>query len=858
MDSRFFTFVWRYSKRDQLIILALTIASFPLVYISLEIPKIIINEAISGTDFPKEFLGLELEQVPYLMMLCFAFLFLVVAINAIKWVMNVQIGMTGERMLRRMRYMLFERVMRFRIQRFRSTKAGEVIQSILGEIEPLGGFFGEVIATPCFQGGLLVVYVTFIFMQDVVLGFAAVSLYPIQAFIIPKLQAKIVRLNKQRAANTRVLADTIGEAVNVIPEIHTNDTARWHMAQVAGRLYQNTVIRLQLFKRKFTIKFVNNFMNQLTPFFFYSAGGYLVIRGDLDFGSLVAVLAAYKDVAAPWKAVLNYVQRWTDFNSRYIFVVENFSGADVMSDSRVYADETAEPLSGTLEFREVEGGPGTGGLQLARLDIAPGQMAGVAGGSSGGREALLRFASGLGVPASGRITMGGRALADCSMPQIGAAIAYVGAEPGIVSGTLRENLLYGLFRQSPDLADADGAEIAEMLREARLTGNATADPHGDWVDYAAAGFDGPEALEDRLMALIDMTGLSPEVYSGALNARIDPARAVEWTGPIMEARARLRGDGADLSDMVEDWDPEGFNSNATILENLLFGLPNTARTTFADYLDDPGVIALIDEIGARPEMLAIGEAIAREFSELVDAVEGESSVLDSFQGYDRADILAAHEAVIAMGGTVKAAAVAAREALFIKLAAVFVQVRDRLDVLDEDRIARLLEYRAKARALIAERDDFVTFDEDRFMPGRSISGNIVHGKRRFDRRATWRRLDALMEQAIDEAGLRRDLIRLGLDRHLGSGSGISSATKRRIGLVRALMKRPALMVLDGIAGNNTATDAALRAAIREAVPEATILYAVAEDGAEAGADIVIRIGEDGAARCEEPESKAQP
>ena len=118
MDAKFFSFVWRHSRRDQLLILSLTVASFPLVYISLEIPKIIINEAISGTDFPKELLGFEFEQIPYLLLLCGLFLFMVVAINGIKWLMNVQIGMTGERMLRRLRFMLFERVMLFKMSRF--------------------------------------------------------------------------------------------------------------------------------------------------------------------------------------------------------------------------------------------------------------------------------------------------------------------------------------------------------------------------------------------------------------------------------------------------------------------------------------------------------------------------------------------------------------------------------------------------------------------------------------------------------------------------------------------------------------------------------------------------------------------
>src|SRR5690606_31729534 len=129
-------------------------------------------------------------------------------------------------------------------------------------------------------------------------------------------------LNKARALNTRKLAESINQTINLSGEVQTNNTARWHMAQVAGRLHENTLIRLDIFKRKFTIKFINNFLNQLTPFFFYAVGGYFVIIGKLDFGSLVAVLAAYKDVAAPWKEVLAYMQRWNDFNSRYVFVVE--------------------------------------------------------------------------------------------------------------------------------------------------------------------------------------------------------------------------------------------------------------------------------------------------------------------------------------------------------------------------------------------------------------------------------------------------------------------------------------------------------------------------------------------------------
>jgi putative ABC transport system ATP-binding protein len=851
MEARFFKFVWRYSKREQVIILALTVLSFPLVYISLEIPKIIVNDAISGRDFPRDILGFELQQIPYLLVLCGAFLTMVVLINGIKWLLNVTIGMCGERMLRRLRFLLFEQVMRFRLSRFRTTKPGEVIQSMLGEIEPLGGFIGEVIATPAFQGGLLAVYVVFIFIQDLWLGLAAISLYPIQAFLIPKLQAKVIRLNRARARNTRALADSISESIANVADIHTNDTARWHMAQLAGRLHSNTLIRIDLYRRKFTIKFINNFMNQLTPFFFYSAGGYLVIIGDLDFGSLVAVLAAYKDLAGPWKQVLNYVQRWTDFNSRYEFVAESFTGEDVFGPERI-SSETAEPLTGNLELSGIEGGPGTGGLNLSRLVVQPGQTVAVAGGASGAREGLLRMMAGLLDPAGGQITIGGTSLSNATLPQIGSTLAYVGSEPGMISRTIRDNLVYGLLRKAPDLAEQSTAEAITLLREAQRTGNITADPEGDWIDYAAAGAEGAEDLDRRLLSLVDRVGLADDLVATALDGHVDPADAERWTEPILAARAQLAASfGAEeLDDIAEPWLPGRYNTNGSLLANVLFGLPTQPAEDPRAILRLPLVAEALDGSGARSELEAIGRDIAQEFATLVEAVEENSTVLDSFPAYPKTEILAAAELVhMYLGQSIEAMSAEHRETLLV-IALPFVQTRDRLDVLDDARIARLMECQARARKLLSGREGFVFFDEDRFSAGRTIAENIVNAKRRYDRKSAWKLLAERMEDAIRAAGLRDDLIRLGLAAPAGSGgSNLSATARRRTALIRALLKRPRLLILDGIAGGGDPADIALRELIRAELPDAALVYA-AIDSVTEDVDTKIVIGSDGTARVE--------
>ncbi len=46
MEPTLFSFIWKYSKRQQIGLLLFTLLSFPFLYVSLELPKKIINDAI--------------------------------------------------------------------------------------------------------------------------------------------------------------------------------------------------------------------------------------------------------------------------------------------------------------------------------------------------------------------------------------------------------------------------------------------------------------------------------------------------------------------------------------------------------------------------------------------------------------------------------------------------------------------------------------------------------------------------------------------------------------------------------------------------------------------------------------------
>jgi len=334
LDRNLFGFILRYSKRDQLLIVPLVLGTMVVYYLSLDLPKTIINQAIQGDGFPEpdgqiRWLGFDLGRIEYLFALSLVFLVLIVLNGWLKFQINTMKGWMGERMLRRLRYALFDYILRFPLQRFRRVKAAEMATMIKDEVEPLGGFIGEAFITPLFLGGQALTAMAFILYQHVSLGMIALGIVGVQAWLIPRLRRRLLELGRERQLTARALAGRIAESVDGVAEIHANDTSNYERAEISARLGRIFRIRFEFYQRKFLIKFLNNFLSQVTPFLFYAVGGYLVIVGSLDIGALVAVIAAYKDLPGPVKELIDWDQQRMDVQIKYGQVIEQFTAEDV-------------------------------------------------------------------------------------------------------------------------------------------------------------------------------------------------------------------------------------------------------------------------------------------------------------------------------------------------------------------------------------------------------------------------------------------------------------------------------------------------------------------------------------------------
>jgi putative ABC transport system ATP-binding protein len=832
MEPNLFKYIWKHSWREQLFIVAIVIVSQIPYYLSLDLPKQIVNEPIQGQGFEApgdvarflvvhipvpDFLrflapdgmlhlfdGFELTRIPYLIALSMTFLVLVLINGGFKLQINTMKGRMGERMLRRLRFELFDRVLRFPLPQFRRVKQAEIATMIKDEVEPLGGFIGDAFVAPAFLGGQALTALVFILGQSFYLGAATVFILLIQFAVIPILRRPVLRLGRERQLTARQLAGRIAEIVDGVVPVHVHDTSNYERSDIAHRLGQIFWIRFRLYKLKFVVKFLNNLLAQLTPFFFYLVGGYLAITGHLDVGGLVAVIGAYKDLPGPVKELIDWYQQLQDVGIKYEAVIEQFQPDSLLPPER--HDPTVDasaPLEGSVTISNLtllEDGVHKL-LDGVSFEFPLNDHVALAGE---GREALALALAGLLPSNGGSVRIGGRDLATLPEAILGRRLSYVGPEAYLFPVSVRDNLLYGLKHrplQHRDFDEAARRRYEAEAFEARRAGNPDFDPEADWIDYAAAGATGPDDINERLLEVLKLVELDEDVYQLGLRGTIDPNQRPELTADIIKARQALRGrlDDTALAALVEPFDRHRYNRNMTVAENILFGTPVGETFRLSRMSDDAYVQSTLDEAGLTDALLSMGRQIAETMVELFADLPSGHPFFEQFSFIDSDDLPEFRALLARIEKSGLARLSASDRAKLIALSLPYAEARHRLGLIDETLEERLLVARSTfAENLPPALAGAVEFyDEARYNAAATLQDNILFGRLVYGQAQATERIGRLIAEVLDSLDLRQAAIEVGLDFQVGiAGKRLSAAQRQKVDLARAVVKRPDLLILN--------------------------------------------------------------
>lgn len=773
MEPSIYRYILKHTLKDQVLILLLTLVSFPIVYASLEVPKHIINSAINGKDIPDAVMGYPVDQLGYLFFLSGLFLLLVVINGAIKYVLNVYRGVVGERMLRDLRLELFSRILRFPIPHFKKVSQGEIIPIVTAETEPLGGFIGEAFALPAFQGGLLITYLFFIFNQDALLGVAAVALYPLQMWVIPKLQAKVNQLGKQRVLAARRLGDRIGDSIAGIQEIHAFGAAGRERSNVLERVQHIFMIRLRIYKLKFFIKFLNNFLSKVTPFFFYSIGGYYVIKGELSLGALIAVLAAYQDLDAPWKELLKFYQTKEDVRIKYEQIIEQFDPEGLLPEAlqsgkaELLPVEQLSLMARNVSYAEYSNVNIVNNLSV---ELLPQQHTAIVGPEGSGKTEFAKLLTRLLQPKTGRIELAGQNIQLLNEQTLSKHVAYVGAHAHFFAGTIRENLYYGVDPES-------ASESASCHCQQQV-----------------------DKVDSEVMDLLAEVQLQDDVYHYGLQSYIDPEQDPDLAAAVLELRHALRASlhAAEMDDLVEFFDWDKYNENLSVAENLLFGSSRTISLDYNKLARHPLIHQSLKEVDLMGEALRVGYELAKIMVELFADVEPGSDLFERFS-FIKSEELPEYKQLLTKTSvdSLLKLPVTQQEMLLVLLFQL-VPARHRLGLLTESRKTKLLLVRKKLfLALQKEAHDLQLYDANEYNAALTLQENILFGKIVYGQARAQTEISQRIDELVQEYQLRAQIMCYGLDFSVGtSGSRLSVATRQKLAIVRALLKKPNFLIVN--------------------------------------------------------------
>jgi putative ABC transport system ATP-binding protein len=807
MEKNIYRYILRYSLRAQIILVLMSAAALPLLYLTLELPKTIINQAIDGVDFPRDILGYQFDQIPFLFLLCGLFLVLVILSGLLKFLTATFRYRIGDRLLRRLRYDLIERLLRFPPSEFRNTSSGQIVSMITAETTGLGFFIAEAFAVPAIAFGTLATIVLFMFLQNWMMGVAAIALYPIQIYLIPKLQRSINTAQMGEVKAIRGISERLSDVVAGVNEIHGHDTSQYELADFSKRLGTVFNFRLKIASKRYTANVLNQFFSQLTPFFFLSIGGYLVIKDQLSLGALVAVLAAYKDMYSPWKDLIDYYQKAEDARVRYDQLKAFFVRGNLLDKSMIEAEPASEDFnqfSLVAENVVVEHEAGNRSIDGASIKLTLPTHAAILGSGGSGREEFARLLARQDFAHSGSVSLGDTDLAALPDAVTGRRIGFIGQQTHLGSGSIYDVLVYPLLRRPRDTTDNDPdlpswreQELAESVR----AGNSSYDHASDWIDYKAAGCRDTAALRSRMIEILHLVDLDEMVYEIGLKRSISPQMFPDLAVKLLEARAILRQrlHAAGQDPIIESFDADSYNTHATVAENVLFGTPVGPDFAIENLDHNVYMRQVIEKCGLTSSFLAMGYKLTSINAEMFEGLSPDHEFFERFSFINSADMPAFKSILRSIEDHGIDSLKDEDRYRLIALPFKLVETQHFVGFIDDKMKTRLLTARrAFADGLPAQlRESVQFFQEGSYNVASSIFENIIFGKTASTKAGSTAKIGQLVAELVEELNLRDAITSVGLEFQIGvGGSRLTAAQRQKIALGRCLIKRPDILIMN--------------------------------------------------------------
>ncbi|MBD2296350.1 peptidase domain-containing ABC transporter [Anabaena sphaerica FACHB-251] len=353
---------------------------------------------------------------------------------------------------------IIDHLLRLPLRYFERRPVGELATRV-NELENIRQFLTGTALTVGLDAVFSVVYIIvmlFYSWQLTLVGLGTIPLFVVITLIAAPTVSRQLRAKAERNAATQSYLVEVMSGIQTVKAQNIELRSRFSWQERYAKFVSAG------FKTVITSTLANStsqFLNKLSSLLVLWVGAYLVLKGDLTLGELIAFRIISSYVTSP---ILRLAQIWQNFQETGLSLERLSDIVDTPQEAEADRDNIPLPaISGAVKYENVSfrfapSGP----LQLnnVSLDFPAGRFVGIVGQSGSGKSTMMKLLLRLYNVESGRILIDGYDVSKVELYSVRRQIGVVPQDPLLFDGTVQENIAL----TNPDATTEEIIEAAKI------------------------------------------------------------------------------------------------------------------------------------------------------------------------------------------------------------------------------------------------------------------------------------------------------------------------------------------------------------------------------------------------------------
>jgi subfamily B ATP-binding cassette protein HlyB/CyaB len=335
---------------------------------------------------------------------------------------------------------IIDHLLRLPLRYFERRPVGE-LSTRINELENIRQFLTGTALTVGLDAIFSVVYIIvmlFYSWQLTLVGLGTIPVFIILTIIASPLIRKQLRAKAERNAETQSYLVEVMSGIQTVKAQNIELQSRFTWQEKYGRFVGAG------FKTVITSTLANStsqFLNQLSSLLVLWFGAYLVLKGELTLGELIAFRIISGYVTSP---ILRLAQLWQNFQETGLSLERLSDIVDTPQEGEKDRNNISLPaVEGSIKYENVSFRfANSGPLQVSNvnLDIPAGKFVGIVGQSGSGKSTLMKLLLRLYELESGRILVDNYDIAKVELYSLRRQLGVVPQESLLFDGTVQDNI----------------------------------------------------------------------------------------------------------------------------------------------------------------------------------------------------------------------------------------------------------------------------------------------------------------------------------------------------------------------------------------------------------------------------------